>query len=181
MPHDHTVRRPSDCSNVHHGCQEKLCRRSGHALRASSHRGKQKTIVVVLGSRAITSSKQCRAVHSCTSAIPTRLCTRGRDKRVTGQCATPLLLYLRTTARHQRAMVDFSVANEKQVIIISFFELIIFHFFVHFHPFIRQNQQEKENDHHFHLNVLVTRAHQISKSNSSLVAGNVKFTSTVFV
>ena len=53
--------------------------------------------------------------------------TRGGDKRVTERCA--LLLYLRTTVRHQRAMVDLSVANEKQIIIILFFELIIFHFF----------------------------------------------------
>ena len=121
------VRRPSDCSNVHHGHQEKPCGRGGHALRARNHRGKEKAMVVVLGSRAITSSKQCRAVHSCTSAMPTRLCTRGRDKRVTEQCAT-LLLYLRTTVRHQRAMVDFSAANEKQIIIILFFELMIFHF-----------------------------------------------------
>ena len=123
----HMVRRPSDCSNVHHGHQEKPCGRGGHALRAR-HPGEEKTMVVVLGSRAITSSKQCRAVYSCTSAMPTRLCTRGRDKRVTEQCATPLLLYLRTTVRHQIAMVDFSVANEKQIIIIYFFELIIFHF-----------------------------------------------------
>ena len=33
---------------------------------------------------------------------------------MTEQCAS-LLLYLRTTVRHQRAMVDFSVANEKQL------------------------------------------------------------------
>ena len=124
----HMVRRPSDCSNVHHGHQEKPCGRGGHALRARNHRGKEKAMVVVLGSRAITSSKQCRAVHSCTSAMPTRLCTRGRDKRVTEQCATLLLLYLRTTTAvvHQRVMVDNSVANEKQIIVR--FELNIFHF-----------------------------------------------------
>ena len=90
------VRRPPNCSNVHHGYQEKLCRQGGLALRARRHRGKEKTTVVLLGSRAINSSKQCRAVHSCTSATPTRLCTRGRDKRETEQCAS-LLLHLRTT------------------------------------------------------------------------------------
>ena len=115
--------------NVNHDYQEKLCPRGGHALRARSHRGKEKTTVVVLGSRAINNSKQRRAIHSCTSAMPTRLYTRGRDKRVTEQCAFPLLLYLRTTTvRRQRAMVGFSVANEKQIITILFFELIIFHF-----------------------------------------------------
>ena len=56
--------------------------------------------------------------------------TRGGDKRVTERCA--LLLYLRTTVRHQRAMVHFSVANEKQIIIILFFEMFIFHFFSDF-------------------------------------------------
>ena len=53
----HMVRRPSDCSNVHHGHQEKPCGRGGHALRARGQRGKEKTTVVILGSTAITSSK----------------------------------------------------------------------------------------------------------------------------
>ena len=55
------------------------------------------------------------------------ICAReAGTNEVTEQCVS-LVLYPRTTARHQRAMVDFSVANETQIIITLFFELTIFH------------------------------------------------------
>ena len=61
---------------------DKMVKKNSELCLASNRQKKLHLLVVVLRPRPTNSSMQCCAISSYTSAMPARLCTRGKDKRM---------------------------------------------------------------------------------------------------